>query len=91
MGVVQTFHCDCCEVEMPSSSVLDCVIVTLLEDTGQVVQHYYGLACGCGQALGAASVAMVADHAAHAPVVPEPEEPAPAGEGESEPAPEQPE
>ena len=81
MAVSQITVCDCCNEQINSSSVLDAVIVTYLQDTGEVMQAHFGLACGCG--VGVREAALTGDHGPHAT----PEAPAPEPTPEPTPAP----
>ena len=72
MGISQTYTCDCCGQDMPDSSVLSCVIVTRLEDDGQVLQHYFCRAYGCAKSLNKSIASLPGRHESHAEVPPEP-------------------
>lgn len=70
MGVTQVTTCDCCNETLTGNSVLDCIIVTALEQDGTVVQSHYGLACGC--AAGVLTKIAEESHVDHAPSQAEP-------------------
>lgn len=65
MSVSQVTQCDCCGTELADASVLNCSILTLMDEGGVVTQRHYGIKCGCSGAV----VALAAEdaHAGHIP------------------------
>lgn len=62
MGIETVYTCDCCGATLPSSSVLDCSILTAMVPNSQVTQVFFGIACGCADGIRAAITASEAKH-----------------------------
>lgn len=75
MPVSTVYSCDCCGQQLPGQSVLDCSTLTTRQPNGEIVQIFYGIACGCSDGIKTALLEAEKHHDTHIPPpsVPDPD------------------